>query len=94
VRHWRPLAGVRGQALWGSADGRSHALGGRRDGHGFADVVWGGDAALQDLARRPMAGTGPDDLAAVTAALRDPVPGAEARPFLELLQACLQCRAE
>jgi len=89
-----PLDGADGQALWGSPDGRSHALGGRRDGHGFADVVWGGDAALQDLARRPMAGTGPDDLAAVTAALRDPVPGAEARPFLELLQACLQCRAE
>ena len=89
-----PLDGVRGQALWGSPDGRSHALGGRRDGHGFADVVWGGDAVVQDLARGPMAGMGPDDLAVVTAALHDPVPGATARPFLELLQACLKCRAE
>lgn len=92
-RHPGPLDRARGQALWGSPDGRSHALGGRRDGHGFADVVWGGDAAVRELARRPMAGMGPDDLAAVTAALRDPVPGAQARPFLELLQACLACRA-
>jgi len=89
--HPGPLDRASGQALWGSADGRSHALGGRRDGHGFADVVWGGDAAVQDLARRPMAEMGPDDLAAVTAALRAPVPGA--RPFLELLQACLELRA-
>ena len=94
AHHPSLLHGASGQALWGSPDGRSHALGGRRDGHGFADVVWGGDAAIQDLARRPMAGMGPDDLAAVTATLHDPVPGAEARPFLELLQACLDCRAE
>ena len=92
VRHWRPLAGVRGQALWGSADGRSHALGGRRDGHGFADVVWGGDAVVQELVQRPMAGMGADDLTAVTAALRAPVPGATARPFLGLLRACLEYR--
>jgi hypothetical protein len=92
VRHSRPLAGVRGQALWGSADGRSHALGGRRDGHGFADVVWAGDAAVQELAQRPMAGMGPGDLAGVTAALHAPVPGAQARPFLELLRDCLEYR--
>jgi hypothetical protein len=92
--HLGPLHGASGQALWGSPDGRSHALGGRRDGHGFADVVWGGDAAVQDLARRSMGEMGPDELAAVTAALHDPVPGAEGRPFLELLQACLECRAE
>ncbi len=90
--HSGPLQSASGQALWGSADGRSHALGGRRDGHGFADVVWGGDTAVQELAQRPMAGMGPDDLAAVTAALSAPLPGAEARPFLELLQACLECR--
>ncbi len=93
AHHRGPLYRASGQALWGSADGRSHALGGRRDGHGFADVVWGGDAAIQELALRPMAGMGPDDLAAVTAALRDPVPGTKARPFLELLQACLEDRA-
>jgi hypothetical protein len=91
--HPGPRPGADGQALWGSPDGRTHAAGGWRRGHGFADVVWGGDAAVQDLARRPMAGTGPDDLAAVTAALHAPVPGAAARPFLELLQACLECRA-
>jgi hypothetical protein len=89
-----PLDRASGQALWGSADGRCHALGGRRDGHGFADIIWGGDVAVQELARRPMAGMGPDELAAVMAALRAPVPGAAARPFLELLQACLACRAE
>jgi hypothetical protein len=94
AHHAGPLRRARGQALWGSADGRSHALGGWRAGHGFVDVVWGGDPAVQELARRPMAGTGPDDLAAVAAALRAPVPGATARPFLELLQACLQARAE
>jgi hypothetical protein len=92
VRHSRPLAGVRGQALWGSADGRSHALGGRRDGHGFADVVWAGDAAVQELAQRPMARMGPDDLTAVADALRAPVPGAKAGPFLDLLRACLEYR--
>jgi hypothetical protein len=92
VRHSRPLAGVRGQALWGSVDGRSHALGGRRDGHGFADVVWGGDTAVQELAQRPMAAMGQDELTAVTAALRAPVPGARARPFLDLLRACLEYR--
>jgi len=92
VRHSRPLAGVRGQALWGSADGRSHALGGRRTGRGFADVVWGGDLAVQELAQRPMAGMGPGELTAVTATLGVPVPGAGARPFLELLRACLEYR--
>ena len=92
VRHSRPLAGVRGQALWGSADGRSHALGGRRDGHGFADVVWGGDTTVQELAQRPMAGMGSGELAAVTATLGEPVPGARARPFLELLRTCLEYR--
>jgi len=87
-----PLHRASGLALWGSVDGRSHALGGRRAGHGFADVAWGGQTAVRELARRPMAGTGPDDLAVATAALRDPAPGA--RPFLELLHACLECRAE
>jgi hypothetical protein len=86
------LQWARGQALWGSADRRSHALGGWRAGHGFVDVAWGGDPAVQELARRPMAGAGPDDLAAVAAALRASVPGPTARPFLELLQACLQAR--
>jgi hypothetical protein len=89
-----PLHRASGLALWGSVDGRSHALGGWRAGHGFADIAWGGQATVRELARRPMAGIGPDDLAAVTAALRGPGPGPEARPFLELLQACLQCRAE
>jgi len=92
VWHSRPLAGARGQALWGSADGRSHALGGRRDGDGFADVVWGGDAAVQELTQRPMAGMGPGELTVVTATLGEPVPGAPARPFLELLRACLEYR--
>ena len=42
VQHSRPLAGVRGQALWGSADGRSHALGGRQRVHLSESANWSG----------------------------------------------------
>ena len=55
-------------------------------------MVWGGDTAVQELAQRPMAGMGPGALTAVTATLGEPVPGARARPFFELLRACLEYR--
>jgi hypothetical protein len=88
----RELAGQRGTMLSGSPDGRHHALGGSRDGTGFADVLWSGPADVAALAGQPMAAMTRGDLAAVTSRLRDLAPGAAARPFLDLLRECLEHR--
>jgi len=87
----RDLGGRPGTALWGSADGRSQALGGRKpDGRGFARVIWGGHPRVTALADRPIGAMTPGDLSVAEAALRGPVASATARPFLHLLRECLR----
>jgi hypothetical protein len=88
----REFAGRRGTALWGSADGRSHALGGSREGRGFVDVAWGGETAVTALADRPMGSMTLRDLAAATAAAAELAPSPAAWPFLQLLRQCLRHR--
>jgi hypothetical protein len=84
----RVLAGRAGTALWASADGATHALG----GDGFADVATCELADLQALADRPQAAWLPADL--VTVARVAPViercPAA--RPLYALIAACLEHR--
>ena len=82
------LAGpVHARAMWGSPDGGCHAVG----GDGFADVAFTAHP-LASLAGRPVAVMTQGDLAAIAAALRDAACFPEARPFLELLEACLSYR--
>jgi hypothetical protein len=86
------FAGQRGTVLFGSPDGRHHALGGTRDTMGFVHVLWSGPDDVAALERRPVGAMTRADLAAVTARLRELGPGAFARPFLDLLRMCLERR--
>lgn len=87
------LAGRRGTVLWGSADGRCQALGGEHeDGRGFAHVIWGGHPRVIALADRPIGAMRPGDLSVAEVALRGPIAGVAARPFLHLLRECLRQR--
>jgi len=82
------LAGRTGLALFSSADCSGHALGGA----GFADVATPECIALRTLAERPQSAWTPSDLAMARGvswlAERNP----QARPFYELLLACLEQR--
>jgi len=79
----------------GSADGRSHAAGGRHpDGRGLVHVIWGGHASVTALADRPVGAMTASDLSLAEAALRGPIAGVAARPFLHLLQECLRHRGD
>jgi hypothetical protein len=91
----RNLADGSGTALWGSADGRSHAAGGRHpDGRGFVHVIWGGHPRVTALADRPIGGMTAGDLSLAEAALRGPITGVAARPFLHLLRECVRHRED
>jgi hypothetical protein len=95
VTHDRDPARGSGTALWGSADGRSHAAGGRHpDGRGFVHVIWGGHASVTALADRPVGAMTASDLSLAEAALRGPIAGVAARPFLHLLRECLRHRGD
>jgi hypothetical protein len=88
----REFAGSLAVGLWGSADGRSHALGRWVGGHGVAQVMWGGDPDVTALADRPMGSMSLGHLSLVQTALRGSLCGLAARPFLVLLQECLRQR--
>jgi hypothetical protein len=95
VTHDRDLARGSGTALWGSPDGRSHAAGGRHpDGRGFVHVIWGGHPSVTALADRPVGAMTANDLSLAEAALRGPIAGVAARPFLHLLRECLRHRGD
>jgi len=85
----RRLADLFPMCLFASPDGATLAVGGQ----GFVEVGDPGCApAVVALADRPLAATSPADLYAVTAQLSRIRPDAPARPFLELLRACLTHR--
>jgi len=95
VTHDRDLARGSGTALWGSPDARSHAAGGRHpDGRGFVHVIWGGHPSVTALADRPVGAMTVNDLSLAEAALRGPIAGVAARPFLHLLRECLRHRGD
>jgi hypothetical protein len=73
--------------LWGSPDGRAHALG----GEGAVDVVLGAHP-LAPLLEQPMSELSPADLASVTGALGRQEDFPFERPALDLLRACLEYR--
>ena len=83
------LAQSEGYCLFGSAAGSCHGLGGQ----GIVDVAFT-THPLESLAGRPLTEMTPSDLAAVTSALGGATRFPEARPFLELLAACLEYRFE
>ena len=88
----REFAGAQAVGLWGSADGRWHALGRWAGRHGVAQVMWGGARAITALADRPMGSMTLGDLSLVQTALRGSLSGLAAHPFLTLLRECLRQR--
>ena len=84
----RELAEKRGTALWSSADGSSHALG----GGGLVSVVMSEQLALQPLADRPQAAWQRADMAIALRAAPVMERCPAARPFYQLLCACLELR--
>jgi hypothetical protein len=88
----REFSGALAAGLWGSADGRSHALGRWVSDQGVAKVMWGGARDVTALADRPMGDMAMGDLSLVQTALRGSLCGLAARPFLILLRECLRQR--
>jgi hypothetical protein len=88
----RGFADAKAVGLWGSVDGRSHAVGRWAGGHGVAQVLWGGARDITALADRPMGGMTLGDLSLAQTALHGSLAGLAARPFLTLLRDCLRQR--
>jgi hypothetical protein len=87
VGQQRELTGMTGTALWGQADGPGHALAG--DGAVHVAVSPPG---LRTLTTRPQAAWRPADAAAARAAAAIAERAPAARPFSDLLTACLEYR--
>jgi hypothetical protein len=87
VGQQRELTGMTGTALWGQADGPGHALAGDGVVHVAAPPP-----GLRTLTTRPQAAWRPADAATARAAAAIAERSPAARPFCDLLTACLEYR--